>query len=129
MIPASMASIRVLVREGLAVADLAARSRASLDRRLLHPAELLVAVPGDEGLVFGLHQRASEVPERGGLAMHRRGSGGAEARVGTGTVWLQLALAGSSVLVPCPPDRLINRYVRPLLAAITKLGVLAHYFD
>jgi hypothetical protein len=130
MIEASMASIRAIVREGLGIADLCATSRAGLDRPLQHAAELLVAVPRDEGLVLGRHQRARDVGEPAvGLVHHHRGSGGAEARVGPGTVWLQLALRESSALVACPPERLLNRYVRPLLRAITKHGVLAHYFD
>ena len=126
-----MASIHATLPLGLGVADLAAFSRTALDRPLHHAAELLVAVPCDEGLVLGSYQHASEL--RGAsvrnLIHHRRGSGGAEARVGPGTVWLQLALAHGAALVPCPPSRLINRYVRPLLRAITKLGVVAHYFE
>jgi hypothetical protein len=130
MIAVSMASVRALVRQDLGVAELSRMSRAALDRPLLHAAELLVAVPRDEGLVFGAHQRTSEVQDAAAKPpFHHRGSGGAEARAGTGTVWLQLALAQSGALVPCPPERLLNRYVRPLLQAITKLGVLAHYFE
>jgi hypothetical protein len=125
-----MASLRARVRQDLGVAELCRMSRAALDRPLLHAAELLVAVPRDEGLVFGAHQRTSEVQDVAAKPpFHHRGSGGAEARAGTGTVWLQLALAQSGALVPCPPERLLNRYVRPLLRAITKLGVLAHYFE
>ncbi|HSO33758.1 MAG TPA: hypothetical protein VLT33_14595 [Labilithrix sp.] len=125
-----MASILAHVREGLGAAELAALSRSALDRPLLHPAELLVAVPVDEALVIGAHQRASELPAGDPrLPLRRRGSGGAEARVGTGTLWLQLSLAQSSALVACPPERLLNRYVRPLLRAITRAGVMAHYFE
>ena len=122
-----MASIRAQVSEGLSTLELSALSRRALDRPLRHPAELLVAVPRDQALALGAHQRACEAPSE--LALVRRGSGGAEARVGPGSVWLQLALAAPGVLVPCPPERLVNRYVRPLLRAITKVGVLAHYFD
>lgn len=122
-----MASIRAQVSEGLSTLELSALSCSALDRPLLHPAELLVAVPGDEALALGAHQRACESPSE--LARVRRGSGGAEARVGPGSVWLQLALAGPSALIPCPPERLVNRYVRPLLRALTKVGVLAHYFE
>ncbi len=127
-----MASIRAIVQRGLGVAELSAMSRAALDRPLRHAAELVLALPSDEGLVLGAHQRSSEIGDALAGAprrIDRRGSGGAEARVGPGTVWLQLALASSSALVPCPPERLINRYVRPLLRAITKLGVIAHYFE
>ena len=127
MIALSMASIRAQVREGLSTLELSALSRSALDRPLLHPAELLVAVPSDEGLALGAFQRPCEV--EGTRPLVRRGSGGAEALVGPGSLWLQLALAGSSALVPCPPDRLLNRYVRPLLRAISKAGVLAHYFE
>jgi len=127
MLHRSMASIRAQVREGLSTLELAGRSRSALDRPLSHPAELLVAVPSDEALVLGAQQRACEAPSE--LQLVRRGSGGGEARVGPGSLWLQLALAESSSLVPCPPERLVNRYVRPLLRAITKAGVLAHYFE
>jgi hypothetical protein len=132
MIAARMPSLRAVVREGLTVAELSSRSRAGLDRPLFgDDAELLVAVPVDEGLVLGAHQRASELGAAlvAGGALHRRGSGGGEAQVGPGTVWLQLALAHSSALVPCEPGRLLNRYVRPLLRAVTRLGVIAHYFE
>ncbi len=126
-----MSSIRAVLRPDLDVADLCALSRAGLDRSLLHPAELLVAVPKDSALVLGAYQRPSELgPLLSAFsAWDRRGTGGAEAIVGTGTVWLQLTLAQCSALVPCPPQRLINRYVRPLLRAVTELGVLAHYFE
>jgi len=127
MIARSMASIRAQVREGLSTLELSALSRSALDRPLLHPAELLVAVPSDEALALGAFQRPCEV--EGARPLVRRGSGGAEALVGPGSLWLQLALAGSSALVPCPTDRLLNRYVRPLLRAISKAGVLAHYFE
>ncbi len=131
MIARSMASIRAQVREGLSTLELAARSRSALDRPLLHPAELLVAVPSDEALALGAFQRACEVGDGGETerALVRRGSGGGEARVGSGSLWLQLALAESSALVACPPERLLNRHVRPLLRAITRAGVLAHYFE
>lgn len=125
-----MASIGMTVRHGLGVAELSAMSRGALDRPLLHDAELLVVVPSEEGILFGAHQRVTEVAAAlRTLPLHRRGSGGGETRVGPGTIWLQLALSNSSALVPCPPDRLINRHVRPLLRAITKAGVLVHYFE
>lgn len=126
-----MTAIRTVVRSDLNAAELSAISRDSLDRALSHPAELLVAVPTSDAIVLGAFQRRSELLGHLDATMHcdKRGTGGAEARIGTGTVWIQLALAEPSVLTPCPPPRLINRYVRPLLRALTKLGVLAHYFD
>lgn len=116
-------------------AVLAAISRGALDRPLLHLAELLVAVPSSEAIVLGSTQRFCELcvsgaapPGRESLVT-RRVSGGGEAHVGPGTVWIQLALSSPSALVACEPSRLCNRYVRPLLRALTKLGALAHYFD
>ena len=114
--------------------DLAAISRAALDRPLQHSAELLVAVPSSEAIVLGSMQRLSELDASGTVPpppalVVRRGSGGGEAHVGPGTVWVQLALSSTSALVACEPNRLCNRYVRPLLRALTKLGALAHYFD
>lgn len=59
----------------------------------------------------------------------RRGSGGGTVRVGEGSVWVQLALPSLDAFGPCPPDRLLNRHVRPLLRALTKAsGVPVSYF-
>jgi hypothetical protein len=49
--------------------------------------------------------------------------------VGPGTVWIQLSLARTDALVACTADKLLNRYVRPLLRALTRAsGVPASYF-
>ncbi len=91
-----------------------------------------MAVPSDDAVVLGSMQRFSELADAGIAAdarVVRRGSGGAEAQVGCGSVWMQLALASPSVLVACTPGRLLNRHVRPLLRALAKLGALAHYYD
>lgn len=111
---------------GLSCEWLASLSRSSLDRVLSREAELVVAVPGDEAVAIGAFQRSGDAPT--GARTVRRGSGGAAARVGPGSVWVQLALARPDVLVACDGGRLLNRYVRPLLAALTKSGALAHYF-
>ncbi|MBX3193291.1 MAG: hypothetical protein KF819_40285 [Labilithrix sp.] len=124
------AEVRVVRLDALPAAEIAALSRAALDRPLGGAAEVIVAVPADEAVVLGAFQRASELDEAlNHTSTTRRGSGGAEARVGPGSVWMQLALARPDALVPCPPSRLLNRYVRPLLGAITKAGALARYFD
>ena len=109
----------------------AALSRGTLDRPLAHDGELILAVPSDEAVVLGALQRASELgpADDGTRPLLRRGSCGAEVAVGTGTLWMQLALGRSDALVRCEPGRLLNRYVRPLLRALTKVGALAHYFD
>jgi hypothetical protein len=99
-------------------AALAAWSRGALDRPLAHDAELTLATPSDERVIAGAFDR--------GLV--RRGSGGPHVRVGPGTLWLTLALARPSALVPCTAEKLVNRYVRPILRALTKTAGIAHYF-
>jgi len=124
--------MRVVRLAAIPSKGLAAVSRTGLDRPLTNSAELVVAVPSDEALILGSMQRFSELADVGvqpDMLVTHRGSGGAEVSVGPGTVWIQLALSSPNALVPCEPDRLINRYVRPLLKAITKVGAVAHYFD
>ncbi|MDB4939073.1 MAG: hypothetical protein JWP87_6045 [Labilithrix sp.] len=128
---ASGKDMRVVRLAAVPSSELATISRTALDRPLAHSAELVIAVPSDEAIVLGAYQRLSEL----GTAVDaealvtRRGSGGGEVKVGPGTVWMQLALANPSALVACEPDRLLNRYVRPLLRALAKVGAVAHYFD
>jgi hypothetical protein len=117
----------VLRLDGASPARLAALSRDALDRVMTSEAELVVAVPQGEAVVLGAFQRASEVTS--GSPRVRRGSGGAAARVGPGSVWVMLALARPDALVACDAARMLNRYVRPILSAMTKSGALAHYFD
>ena len=124
--------MRVVRLPAAPVSELAAISRTALDRPLHCAAELVIGVPADDAIVLGAMQRFSELAQvtvDPDVLVTRRGSGGAESRVGPGTVWMQLALASPSALVPCEPGRLINRYVRPLLRALAKVGALAHYFD
>ena len=124
--------MRVVRLAAIPAAGLAAVSRTGLDRPLTNSAELVVAVPSDEALILGSMQRLSELDAAGidpSKLVTRRGSGGAEVSIGPGTVWIQLALTSPSALVACEPDRLINRYVRPLLLALAKVGAVAHYFD
>jgi len=85
-----------------------------------------VAVAGEDALIVGAFQRAHGMPKAWPLA--RRGSGGPEVRVGTGTVHVALALAHPGALVPCDERRIVNRSVRPLLRALTKTSKLAHFF-
>lgn len=106
--------------------ELAARSRA-WEAGGGAAARLTIGAPSDEAIVLGAFQRASELAGgRGGagadgpLATLRRGSGGGAARVGPGRVWIQLSLARPDALVACTADKLLNRYVRPLLRALTR---------
>jgi hypothetical protein len=126
-----MSALGVLRLDAVPASRVAAVSRGALDRRLAHEGELLLATLGDEAVVLGGLQRASELgsADDGARTLLRRGSCGAEAVVGRGTLWMQLALERSDALVRCEPSRLLNRYVRPLLRALTKVGALAHYFD
>ena len=98
----------------MTVSQLAAISRASLERAMTYELELTVAVPHDEEIIHGVF-------DRGPL---RRGSGGAAVRVGPGSVWIQLLVAHPKV----DPSRLMNRHVRPLLAALAKVGPPGRYF-
>jgi hypothetical protein len=58
----------------------------------------------------------------------RRVSGGAPVRVGPGTIHVALALRSPSVLFAVDAKKLLNRYVRPLLRALTKSGATASYY-
>lgn len=126
-----MAPIGVMRLDGVPAARLAALSRNALDRSLQHPAELVIATLSDEAVVLGALQRSSELGSDLAVSspVLRRGSGGAEVRVGRGTLWTQLALERCDTLVACEPERLLNRHVRPVLRALTKVGALARYFD
>jgi hypothetical protein len=105
--------------------EIAAHSRAALDRPLAYPAELWVATARDEALLLGAFQRSSGIPE---TPAQLRGSGGPEVLVGQGTVHVALALVHPAALEACDEKRIVNRSVRPLLRALTRTGSLAHFF-
>src|SRR5579883_980408 len=109
----------------------AAWSQGALDRALACDAELVLARVASEALLLGAFQRAD--PETVALAgstraLARRGSGGPAVSVGAGTLYIGLALARPSALVACDAARIVNRHVRPLLRALTRVGATAHYF-
>jgi hypothetical protein len=106
--------------------EIAAHSRMALDRPLALPGELWTAVARDEALLIGAFQRGGGMPVE--LPLTRRGSGGPEVRVGPGTIHVALALAHPGAMTPCDEKRIVNRSVRPLLRALTKIGSLAHFF-
>jgi hypothetical protein len=124
----ALVAVRIgIIRAGeLAAGELAAHSRASLDRPLRAPAELMVATASDDALVLGAFQRGAGKPDTAPLV--RRGSGGPEVLVAPGTLHVLLAMASPDALVPCDERRIVNRAVRPLLRALTRVGHLAHYF-
>jgi hypothetical protein len=98
----------------------------ALDRPLAFDAELSVTEIVTEAYVLGALQRGCGAPE--GAPLVRRVSGGALVHVGPGTLHVFLALASPSAIFPCDAAKLNNRYVRPLLRALTKSGATAAYF-
>lgn len=104
-------------------------------RRLVHPSEPRFAVRAGEReeLVLGQFQRArsalclDEVAARR-LAVTRRASGGPAVLFGPGSLHVALSLPRPEALVACTPRQLVNRYVRPLLRGLGRLGLAAHYF-
>lgn len=105
-----------ITRCDLPAGRIAAFSSTALDRISPVDAELLLATAVDDAVLLGAFQRRSEIETD--LPVFRRGSGGAAARLAPGSVFLSLSLARVDALVPCTPDKLLNRYVRPLLRAL-----------
>lgn len=110
----------------LDVAVAAAISASALDRALARDAELVVRPLAGDALVLGAFQRRAEVETS--LPVFRRGSGGHAVRAGDGVLFVHLALAHPAALFDCDAERLLNRYVRPILAALTKVVAPARYF-
>jgi hypothetical protein len=106
--------------------EIAAHSRAALDRPLEHPGELWTAVAGDEALLLGAFQRDAGFPQASPRL--KRGSGGPAVRMGPGSIHVALALSHPGALVPCDEKRIVNRSVRPLLRALTRVGATAQFF-
>jgi hypothetical protein len=121
-----MATLGTALPGALAPGRIAARSRRELDRTLAHDGELTIARPSAEAVLVGAFQRGAGIDAK--HTLFRRGSGGAAVRVGPGTLWVSLALARPNALVACDAAKLVNRYVRPLLRALGKVGVPARYF-
>lgn len=100
-------------------------------------ARLVVARLEGEALLLGRHQRASsalELPEveRHRLLVVRSSCGGRTVHLRQGSLGLLLALPspGSLLLGPIGADKVLNRYVRGLNVALSRLGAGsgAHYF-
>lgn len=98
---------------------------------------LLLAELEGEAILLGRHQRAASALDRksvedAGLPVFRRPGGGRALTAGTGRLGLYLALPQPDALLdsPIPTDRVINRYVRGLLAGLARAGAEqgAHYF-
>jgi hypothetical protein len=114
--------------------EVASHSREALDRPLAHPGELWTAIVRDDALLIGAFQRARDLgPGEDDATIPpvprlRRGSGGPSVRVGPGTVHVALSLSRPDAMTACDEKRIVNRAVRPLLRALTKIGALAHFF-
>lgn len=78
-----------------------------------------------ETLALGAFQRS---PTNDGAATVRRRTGGITAFAGEGVSYMAMRLRHASVSMPCPPNRVLNRNVRGLLAGLSTSGVPAHYF-
>lgn len=90
---------------------------------------LVCGAPVDSAYVLGRWQRGRDAlvdPHRA-HALRRR-TGGPTFRLGPGTLYVGLAMKHASVLMETPPTRILNRTVRPLLAALRAGGLPAHYF-
>lgn len=72
----------------------------------------------DGGRLLGWHDAS------GGA---RRETGGPPWKLAPGALLGRIALAHGSVLMATPKDKILNRNVRPLLAALRKRGVMAMY--
>ena len=109
--------------------ELASRSCESLDAPLVADAVLTIARVASPACVLGAFQRAAQIALAEGVRepLVRRGSGGPEVLVGPGTVWMLLSLAHPAVLVACDQARIVNRYVRPLVRAMIKVGATAQW--
>ncbi len=123
-------SLPLYVRTGtIAPASIAAIGSHAIDGKLAGDAELSVHSLSGEALVLGAFQRATKGSEKDDpRPLVRRVSGGPTIAVGEGTIYLVLALDRPEALTSCDAAKLVNRYVRPLLRALTKLGATAHYF-
>ena len=118
-------SIAVRRQGSIDASRAAAASRTVLTRALAAEAELWIAPLRGDAIVLGAFGRAHENAVG---TLLRRGTGGPSVRVGDGTLHVVLALETPASLVACDAPRIVNRYVRPLLRALTRVGAMAHYF-
>lgn len=110
-------------------AAVAASSQRALDDDLGEP-RLVVAWPAREAVLLGAFQPLHEagLGAHAGLPAWRRASGGAAARVGPGVLYVGLSLPHPGALQPATCDQILNRAVRPLLRALTRVAAPTHYF-
>ncbi len=104
--------------------EIASRSWSAIESKLKGPGALTVSIAREEGVFLGSFQRLSDDPR----ARFVRASGGSALLVAPDTIHVALALSTHEAFVRCEPTQILNRYVRPLLRALTKSGVVANYF-
>lgn len=109
------------------LAELSGLSTSGLDRASAHAAELTVAAVAGDGWVLGAMSRESDAPP-GAAHVVVRASGGPPVRAGEGSVYVALSLPRADALTTCGDAQVINRYVRPMLRALGRVGAPAHYF-
>jgi lipoate-protein ligase A len=126
-----MTTARIHIDGALPAAEALARAQALLecvgpDRpALLYGAELSGAA-----VALGAYQHAPHALGAHVLALPalRRPTGGGAVWASEGVLYFALGLAHASVLMQCPPGKILNRNVRGFLAGVRSLGVPAHYF-
>ena len=129
-----MPDLDVILAPALAADDLLGLQLHFLDAiamRQTPPVLLIYASPG-RSISIGRYHRYCGAPERDGINVTRRLTGGRV--VGAGQGWLSLALilpTRTALLkeetARLKPDQVMNRYARGLLTAIRALGIECFY--
>ncbi len=126
----SAAELRWSAEEGVSLERALGVGRALLAGAAAAEVAIYAASSNGDGRVLGAYQRREDalIERADGPAILRRATGGPTAVAGEGVLYLALALDDASALMQCPRDRVLNRNVRPILAALRRLGGAAHYF-
>jgi hypothetical protein len=125
---------RLHIEQPLPAAHALARGLCLLDSLDAGRPFLLYGAPLDGAAVaLGAYQHAkhalsTQAFEAIALPVLRRQTGGAAVWCGEGVLYLAVGLLNASLLMPCPPGRILNRNVRGLLAGLRALHAPAHYF-
>jgi hypothetical protein len=88
------------------------------------PAAVAVAIVTDSARLLGAHQRCTDAS----TPTFRRASGGNAYALAPNHVYCALTLPHPAALVTAALAQLLNRYVRPALATLTKHGAKTSYF-
>jgi hypothetical protein len=129
-----MAAGRLHIDLAVPPAQALARGRSLLEE--LSDASPVVAYGAEmsaASVVLGAYQHAPHALRGSALTalalpVLRRRSGGAAVWAAEGVAYFALGLRDASVLMACPPGRILNRNVRGLLTGIRALGTPAYYF-